>query len=66
MIPTLVLPLITEVLRLVNNIIEGKPMEQRRAEALIAFQVTKPLIYPLLTEEARQQVDQLMKGVLPK
>jgi hypothetical protein len=37
MIALAVLPLITEALKLVNNLIEGVPVEQRQAEARIWF-----------------------------
>jgi len=61
MIPTVViLELVKEALRLINNIIEGKPIEQRNAEALILFELAKPLFWPLLSEDARKMVDGLM------
>jgi hypothetical protein len=54
------IPLITEVLRAFNNLTEGKSPEQRKAEALIAWELVKPIIWPFLPEETRKQVDALM------
>ncbi len=65
MIPTLIVPLAVEILRLVNNLIEGTPLEQRRANAIIWFQTTWPLVKGLLPKETQLAVEALMADVKP-
>jgi len=48
MIPIAVLALITEALKLINNLIEGVPVEQRQAQAAIWYQTWWPLNKRLL------------------
>ncbi|HET6454349.1 MAG TPA: hypothetical protein VFI02_08090 [Armatimonadota bacterium] len=60
MTPLAVIGLIEQVLKLVNNIIEGKSLEQRQAEALIAWNIFRPLIWPFLPDEVRVEVAKLM------
>jgi len=48
MIPIAVLALITEALKLINNLIEGVPVELRQAEALRFFATWWPLNKRLL------------------
>jgi hypothetical protein len=58
--PIVVLSLIEQVLRLINNIIEGKSPEQRRAEGLIGLTLLKTLTWPFLPEDTKAEVDKLM------
>lgn len=58
-----VLPLVTEVIRLINNIIEGKPMEQRRAEAIIAFNLLWPIAKPVMPADVAAAVEKLMSEI---
>lgn len=61
MTPLAIIALIEQVIRLVNNIIEGKPMEQRRAEAMVAWTLFKPLVWPFLPDETKTEIDKLME-----
>lgn len=57
------LPLLTEVLKLVNNLIEGKSPEQREAEAMIWFDILWAPFKPLFPAETQAAVEALMKQV---
>ena len=59
MTPLVVIALIEQAIRLVNNIIEGTPMEQRRAIALAAGAMLKPLVWPFLPDETKAEIDKL-------
>ncbi len=66
MIPIAVLALITEALKLVNNLIEGVPVELRQAEALRWFATWWPLNKRLLKligvdDETIAQIEELAK-----
>lgn len=66
MIPIAVLALITEALKLVNNLIEGVPVELRQAEALRWFATFWPLNKRLLKligvdDETIAQIEELAK-----
>ena len=62
--PTIViLELTKEVLRLINNLLEGTPIEQRKANAILWFNTTWPLMKNLFPAEIQTQVMELMKGV---
>jgi hypothetical protein len=63
MIPTAILALLEQILRLINNLIEGTPMEQRRANALIWFHATWPIIKPMLPKDVQAAVEQAMASV---
>ena len=63
--PIVVLSLIEQILRLVNNIIEAQPMEQRRSEALIAWRVVKPLLWTFLPDDTKAELDQLEDNPTP-
>ena len=65
MIPAAVLSVIEQVLRLINNLIEGTPMEQRRAVALGWYRVTWPLLAWAIPEAQRKQIEELMATVEP-
>jgi hypothetical protein len=65
MIPTVILPVIEQVLRLVNNLIEGTPIEQRRATALGWYQATWPLVAWAIPKETREQIEKIMSEVKP-
>lgn len=56
-----IVPLVTEVLRLVNNLIEDQPPEQRKANALIAWNIAKPLIPPELLSKVQDRLPPTMK-----
>jgi len=60
--PIAIFGLIEQALRLVNNIIEGKPMNQRQAEALAMWGIFKPIIWPILPEEVKAEIVKLMDG----
>jgi len=63
----MIAPLITEILRLVNNLIEGVPVEKRQAQAQLWFELTWPGLHDILSglgmkEEALQKFEGAMKG----
>lgn len=51
-------------LRLVCLLIEGTPMEQRRATALQWFWMWWPVTKGLLKPEQQKQIEDVMKGVV--
>ncbi len=55
-------PLLTEIFKMVNLMIEGKPIEQRQAEALIWFDIFWTPFKPLFPKETQDAVDALMKS----
>ena len=63
MIAAPILAVIEQVLRLINNLIEGTPMEQRRATALGWYKATWPLVAWAIPEATRVQIEEIMKGV---
>lgn len=63
MTPLVVIELAMEVIRLINNLTEGKPPEQRKAEAIIGYNLTWPIIKPLLPASTVEQVEGLMKNI---
>ena len=60
MIPVIVIGVVEQTLRLINNIIEGKPPEQREAEALVGYHLFRTIIGPLLPAEVRDEMDKLV------
>lgn len=54
------LPLLTEVFKLINNIIEAKPADQRAAEAIIWFDITWTPLRALFPKDTQDAVDALM------
>jgi hypothetical protein len=66
MTPLIVVSLITEALRLINNIIEGKSPELRQAEALVGWALFKPIVWPLLPEETKREITKLMEKPVVK
>lgn len=70
MITTMILPLVTEALKLVNLLIEGTPMDQRQAQARVWFLTWWPLTKGILrlngvSEVELKQIEELAKGVKP-
>jgi hypothetical protein len=63
MIPAAVLSVIEQVLRLINNLIEGTPMEQRRAVALGWYSATWPLVAWAIPADTRKQIEEIMAKV---
>jgi len=63
MLPDAIIALITETLRLINNIIEGTPIEQRKANSIIAYNMVWPIYKGLLPSETVTQIEEIMKGV---
>lgn len=63
MIPTIYLAFITEVVKLVNNILEGIPVEQRKANSIIWFNTTWPLVKHMFPKETQDQITAIMQGV---
>lgn len=57
----LILPLATEALRLANTLLEGVPVEQRRAQALAWWAMTWPLVRPFVPAEVRDKIEALMR-----
>jgi hypothetical protein len=64
MLPTAILALATEIIRLVNTLLEGKSIEQRAAEALIWFRLTWPLVKPFIPASERAAIEQQMASVV--
>ena len=60
------LPALTELLRLVNNLIEGEPMAQRQAAALAWYSATWPLVSLFLPADAKKQIESIMSTVTAK
>ena len=60
-----ILALIEQVLRLINNLIEGTPLEQRRAAAIAWYHATWPLVSWAIPADTRKQVEQIMSEVKP-
>lgn len=56
----LILPLITEIIKLVNTMTESKPAEQRAAEAIIWFDITWTPLRALFPKDTQDAVDALM------
>lgn len=52
---------IEQILRLVNNLLEARPVEQREAEARIWFAVWWPLVRIGLKPEQVTQIEKLME-----
>jgi hypothetical protein len=65
MIPAAVLSVIEQILRLINNLIEGTPMEQRRATALGWYRATWPLVAWAIPADTRKQIEEIMSQVQP-
>lgn len=63
MTPLIIAELVKEALRLANNLLEGTPVEQRRANAVIWFNTTWPLFKGLFPLETQKQVEEIMKNV---
>jgi len=61
--PAALIPLIQEILRLVNNLLEGTPIEQRRASSIAWFQMTWPLVKGLLPAATQTQIEAIMSEV---
>jgi len=62
-----IIPLITEALKLANLLIEGTPIEQRQAQARVAFLTWWPLSKGILKlagvkDEELKQIEELGKG----
>lgn len=58
---TIILELLTEALRLANNLLEGTPIEQRKAQAIAAFWTTWPVAKLFLKKEQQDQIEAVMK-----
>jgi hypothetical protein len=68
--PIVLLAVIGEALKLVNLILEGVPVEQRRAQAIAWFWLTWPILKQWLKlagapDDAAEQIEALMKGTKP-
>jgi hypothetical protein len=63
MIPEIYLAAYTETLKLINLILEGTPIEQRKANSIIWFNITWPVFKGAFPKEVQEQVDGVMKGV---
>lgn len=64
MISLPILAVIEQVLRLINNLIEGTPMEQRRANAIGWYKATWPLVAWAIPVETRKQIEEIMAKVV--
>lgn len=70
MMPIVLLSVIAEGLKLANTILEGVPVDQRRAQAMAWFWLTWPILKPWLKvagtpDDAIAQIEALMKGTKP-
>jgi len=59
----LLLPIIHQALRLVNNLVESEPVELRRARAVIWFEISKPLWWWMVPEDKRTVIEQLITAI---
>lgn len=55
--------LFEQLLKLFNLLIEGMPIEQRRANALIWFHLTWPIVAPLIPLEDRKAIEEAISKV---
>lgn len=65
-----IVALITELLKLINLLLEGVPIEQRRAQSIVWFWATWPGLKAVLKlgkvpDEALAQAEAMMKDVKP-
>lgn len=60
--PIAILALATEAIKLINLIIEGKDLEQRRIEAKLGFRMLYRVIKPFLGSEMRQEFEEYLAG----
>jgi hypothetical protein len=58
-----IIALIEQILRLINLLIEGTPIEQRRATAIAWFHATWPFVSWALPADIRKQVEEIMARV---
>jgi len=58
-----IIALIEQVLKLICLLLEGTPIEQRRAASIAWFHTTWPLVAWAIPEEPRKQVEQIMADV---
>jgi len=63
--PLLPWGVIEELLKLIRLIIEGVPIEQRRAEAVKWFYLWWPLSKLLVPKEYHAQIESIMKSIKP-
>lgn len=54
---------IEQALRLVNLLLESTPIEQRRAQAVLWFNIWWPFWKLFLNDEQEKQVEKIMQGV---
>lgn len=57
------LPLLHEVVRLINNLIESEPIEMRQAKSVIIFKTASPLFMWMIPKEMRADVDALIDAI---
>lgn len=55
--------LLTEIFKLINNLLEGKPLEQRQAEALIWFNLTWPLFKNSVSKDQAEAIENVIKNI---
>lgn len=65
-----IVALLVEILKLINLLLEGVPIEQRRAQSILWFWATWPALKTILKlgkvpDEALTQAEELMKDVKP-
>lgn len=63
MIPDLYIAAYTETIKLINLLLEGTPIEQRKANSIIWFNLTWPALKGIFPEEVQKQVETIMQGV---
>lgn len=63
MLPDIYVTFATELLRLINNILEGTPIEQRKANSVLWFNTTWPIVKGMFPKETQEQVETIMKEV---
>ena len=59
----LLLPLIHEVVRLINNLIESEPIEMRQVKSVVIFRAARPLYIWLIPKDMRDDVDALVAAI---
>lgn len=54
--------LIEQIIRLINLILESTPIEQRRAQSLLWFNLWWPILKNFLNEDQQKQIDRIISG----
>lgn len=63
MIPLVYLEAYTSTIKMITLILEGTPVEQRKANSIMWFNITWPVFKGIFPVEVQKQVEDTMKGV---